>query len=205
MSSRESQERKKEEPLTSEEIETLRGEESWMPGNITFLNGYLDSRKDGELKPFLEYVRDHHVIEIGPGGHPLNKFVKCGSYIGVQPFEYHVPGIGAENYVIEDGLTYLRNLPDNSAVVVSFGVMDEDVLNYTPTSEASRKGLPSRYMKELAQEIRRVSTPFAIVVGSSVSHYMGEPDYAKSDWAGREGGFGGVYMCNLETTYKQCG
>jgi len=170
--------------LTTEQIRQL--ESSWMPGNIPYMTNYVEGiRRKEKLKPFLDLLADHAVVEIGPGGHPLNNFYQCGSYTGVQPHPCFVPNIGGEKYVLSDGLSYLRALSDNSAVVVSFGVLDEDVLNYG----FSNSHLSERYMQELAREIRRVAYPFAIVVGNNANKYMGVPDEVPAEITQ-----GGVYV-----------
>ncbi|MBI2137678.1 hypothetical protein HYU12_04120 [Candidatus Woesearchaeota archaeon] len=66
--------------------------------------------------PFFYQLQHHPVVEIGPGEHPITEFFPCKEYTS------------AENYYPGDGLSVLRKMPDKSAVVFSFGVIDDGVL-----------------------------------------------------------------------------
>jgi len=123
------------------------------------------------MAPYWEQLCNHRVIEIGPGASPINRDWKCKEYIGVQPFPCNVKGIG-DDYVLKDGLSFLREQEDSSAIIVSFGVLDESVLN--PLSIGGELG--ERYINEFAGEIKRVSHPFAIVIGFDASKYLGIPN-----------------------------
>ena len=127
--------------------------------------------------PFFSQLKNHPVVEIGPGEHPITEFFQCKEYTA------------AEGYYPNDGLSVLRKMPDKSAVVFSFGVIDDDVLgassSYTPPKQ---KQICTRYINELVDEIRRVAYPFAFIHGADTQKYMGQPDvthYPKD---------GGVYL-----------
>lgn len=92
---------------------------------------------------FEDLLRQHfsgeRVIELGPGASPLaEKFFEFGAkeYVGVEPFH---PELTEEalpiqdervNLVKDDGLTYLLQQPENSALVVSFGVLCPELLGW---------------------------------------------------------------------------
>jgi hypothetical protein len=165
-----------EEKLNPEEIENISN--FWMPGNISFINSYIRRAKvDQRTMVLLDELTKHPVIEIGPGGNPLNTFLECKSYVGVQPFECHVPNVG-ENYVIMDGLSYLRKQKDKSAIVVSFGVFDTDVLHFPDHKKMGiyDKDKINQYISELIEEVKRVSFPFAIIISADAEHFFGEPE-----------------------------
>ncbi len=135
---------------------------------------YLELVHDSkELAPYFAELNKHRVIEIGPGRNPITNHFRCGDY------SY------AESDWPRDGLSVLRKRGDRSAIVVSFGVIDDCVLLDTLTP--AREQLTSRYIHELVQEITRVTNPFAIIFGLDAQKYMGEPDL---NLVGR----GGVYL-----------
>jgi len=169
--------------LTDGQIKSL--ESSWMPGNESYSSTYIENiHRREKLTPFFEIMSQERVVEIGPGANPVSNYVSCGEYEGVSPHKCHVEGVG-ERYKLQDGLSYLREKLDRSSIVVSFGVMDEDVLIYGfKNFELSR-----RYIGELSREIKRVSWPFAIVVGADAKTYMGEADFVRARFTE-----GGVYV-----------
>ena len=173
-----------EDKLSELEIAALAKNEAWMNGNITYF-GYANRE---EFKPFVEQLKDHKVIEIGPGGHPINKFYECGDYQGVQPFKCYVPDIGGEDYVIEDGLTFLRKQADSSAIVVSIGAIDDDVLG--GNNPFLLPILSQRYAKELTSEVMRVASPFAMLLSNDILRYAGKPDVSEQLFGNK----GGVYL-----------
>lgn len=162
--------------LSSLEIESLR--QHWMPGNISYYSTTKSLQNIAE--DYFNKLRNHRVIEIGPGGHPINLDWPCKEYIGVQPHKCYVPEIGGENYILEDGLSFLRKQPDSSAIVVSFGVLDEDVLRYCSLFNSQATMLSEKYIKEIASEIKRVSSPYAIIVANAARDYLGEPNLIKN-------------------------
>ena len=87
-------------------------------------------------------------------------------------------------------VSFLRKQETNSAVIVSFGVMDELVLATGIHHNKIPQGI--KYMQELSEEIKRVSSPFAIIVGHRCTTYLGNADIYNIDWHG----FGGVYSFN---------
>lgn len=168
--------------LNQIEIEALRT--SWMGGTTSLFSGF---KGESEIYSYLNELRNHRVIEIGPGGNPVNLSFNCKEYMGVQPHKCFVPNIGGENYIIEDGLTFLRKKPSSSAVIVSFAVIDEDVLGYGNAWSLNDNQI--QYIKELADEIKRVSSPYAIVLGSDAEKYLGKANLIDIDFTR----MGGVY------------
>ena len=135
---------------------------------------YFDVVKDmRRLRPFFLSLQDKRVVEIGPGNRPVNAHYRCNGYISA-------PGYP------NDGLTVLSREPARSAVVVSFGVLDDSILG----GNASRQGprdLAKQYIEELVLEIRRVANPFSIIIGLDAEKYVGAPDIEAA-------GAGGVYF-----------
>ncbi|MFC1697392.1 hypothetical protein ACFL1H_03605 [Nanoarchaeota archaeon] len=159
--------------LSENNILTIEKSGAWMPGNSTMWEGSAPS----SLLSYFEQLINHKVIEIGPGGHPVNKFYPCKEYEGVQPHECYVPNIGGEDYILNDGLSFLREQPDSSAVVISLGVLDTLVLNFN----AEYQNLNYKYIEEFAEEIKRVMNPFAIISSADAGRFMGLPDIARFD------------------------
>ncbi len=114
------------------------------------------------VAPYFAQLRDHFVVEIGPGTNPITNHFQCKDYIS------------AEASYPEDGLSVLRKMSDKSAIVVSFGVIDDTILLSERNAITSQ--LTRRYIDELVREIRRVMNPFAIIFGANAQKYMGEPD-----------------------------
>ncbi len=138
--------------------------------DVSYLGIVHDYKK---LAPYFAKLRNHPVVEIGPGDNPITNYFPCKDYIY------------AEGHYPRDGLSVLRKRSDKSAIVVSFGVIDDTVLLDTLTQ--AREQLTARYINELVQEIKRVMSPFSIIFGRSATKYMGEPDL---DLIGK----GGVYL-----------
>ncbi len=154
------------EPLTEDELFNVQFLWNCMPGV-----GYLEIVHDSEkLAPYFAELKNHSVVEIGPGNNPITNYFPCKDYSYA---EGHYPG---------DGLSVLRKMGDKSAIVVSFGMIDDCVL--LDTSSPARAQLTTRYINELVQEIRRVMNPFAIIFGLSAKHYMGESDLDLVGWGG---------------------
>ena len=64
-----------------------------------------------------------------------------------------------------DALTFLHSQPSHSAYIYMAGVFD--IMECSPYAE--------QYKRQLALEIRRVAKS-ALIIGSKVSTYMGEPN-----------------------------
>lgn len=179
----------KDNKLTSREIWKLRNyhflhsDTSWIDGLIN-----SDLKYDNRLSSYFSQLKDYDVIEIGPGKRPLNKIFRCKSYRGVQSWYPEDEKLG---YIIDDGLSFLRKQPESSSVVVSFGVWDEDILG---VSNECRKGLATRYIKELSEEAMRVMRPFAIIYGISAGKYLGEPHIPIKGILDDEPPWGGIYL-----------
>jgi len=142
--------------------------------NISYLEDAMDFTM---LQPYFSALKDYRVVEIGPGDNPVTKHYNCKEYVA------------AEGYYPNDGLSVLKKEGDASGVVVSFGVIDNDVL--IDKSNGVRENLTVRYINELVGEIRRVINPFGIIIGGNVSKYMGEPDIPAID---SDTELGGVYF-----------
>jgi len=157
--------------LTKNEISEVSLE--WMHmSDTSYLESFFNSRY---LIPYFEELKNHEVIEIGPGDNPINKHFPCKEYSE------------AHGYPPHDGLSVLREKKDASVVVVSFGVIDDCIL--MPKHRNSE--LLLKYVEELVNEIKRVTNPFSIIVGNSAQKYMGNPDIpTSSDWLKS----GGVYL-----------
>ncbi|MEK6886264.1 MAG: hypothetical protein AABW88_00345 [Nanoarchaeota archaeon] len=139
-------------PLTREEIQTA--EREWYHFDYVPYSSVAMERK--ELLPFFNELKEHEVLEIGPGNNPINKHFPCKKYSA------------ALGYYPHDGLSLLRKKPSASAVVVSFGVIDDSILG--------KKEINKRYIDELVKEIRRVMNPFSIIFGTDAEKYLGKPD-----------------------------
>ena len=145
---------------------------------ISYFESYRGRKR---FLPYFDLLSSHRVIEIGPGVHPVNEYYLCGEYIDAAP---PYPN---------DGLSVLRRQPDASAVVVSFGVIDGTILAASfETMSPEKTRLLERYITELAEEIKRVMNPFAIVVGLDAERYLGKPHVYCSDGSPH----GGVYIPN---------
>lgn len=92
-------------------------------------------------------------------------------------------------------MSVLKQQQDASAVIVSFGVLDDEILGIITEGVMRLFGrgsdVCSRYAKELAHEIKRVMNPFGLIVGTSAAKYMGEPDVPAIRSDPR---YGGVYF-----------
>jgi len=157
--------------LTEDDILYL--QHKWLLSDTSYLNTALKCRS---LHPFFKKLKDYEVLEIGSGDNPVTNHHPCKSYES------------ASGYYPYDGLTVLKSKPDSSLVVVSFGVVESDVLVGSFETKESKS---VRYARELAHEIKRVSAPFSIIFGNCVDTYVGKPDiFAIRD----SPDFGGVYF-----------
>jgi len=159
-------------------------------GNLSMLRRNWLRRESSMMKtaqelpafiPYFSELEDHDVIEIGPGQNPVCRFFRCKSYKGVQPFVSR--GELGGDYLLTDGLSYLKTEPDNSAVVCMVGLDDFVLGNFG-------SNLHQAYVFQLAREIRRVSHPFAIVLGGDAKTWLGTADIGlelSDRW-------GGVYL-----------
>ncbi len=111
-----------------------------------------------EAQRFLaEEVSGRRIIEFGNKGYkagynvPSAKLFELGarSYEGCDP-KYDL-----------DALTFLLRQPDESAIVTSFGVLDDGVL-YMPGCEVDR--LLSKYTAELGKQIYRVTPKRGVTI-----------------------------------------
>ena len=153
--------------LMDEEIQAV--QYCWLQIDVPYLDVVLE---DDNLQPYFSFLKDHRVVEIGPGKNPIIKHYDCKEYIA------------ALGYYPHDGLSVLKKEDDASAVVVSFGVIDDSVLKNLP----SQKSLSSKYIEELVEEIWRVMNPFGIIFGRDAQKYMGEPNIPVIDYYPIAGG-----------------
>jgi len=151
--------------LTKEEIDRVRLKWHHM-SHISVLGHVLDLEF---LHPYFEALRNHDVFEIGPGYNPVTSHYPCRTY--------QAADVKHDN----DGLSVLRTKSDSSLVVVSFGVFDDDVLG------GRHDEMCERYGQALGREIKRVMSPFAIIIGRDARKYIGKADV-------RFVGLGGVYF-----------
>lgn len=93
-------------------------------------------------------IQGKRIIEIGDAGRSVNRpfFME----LGARSFETADP-----NFSGIDGLTYLMRQPDGSAVVTSFGVLDDGVL-YGPSGCEISTSL-GKYVGKLCNQIYRVT------------------------------------------------
>jgi hypothetical protein len=146
------------EPLTDEEIRNI----SYLWRSMSNVSYFETIHKSRRLAPYFAQLQHHPVLDIGPGENPVTNHFPCKEYRS------------AENYFPQDGLSVLKKMGDKSAIVVSFGVIDDSIL--LTTRNATLEQLTTRYIDELVQQIRRVMNPFAIIFGQKAQKYMGEPD-----------------------------
>lgn len=164
-----------EDSLTQEEIDEL-----VLNSFNNFTDSYLDdilsdmeSSEDRKYEPYFERLKDYDVLEIGPWTNPVNDHFECGSYEA------------ATRSLRKDGLTVLRDKPENSHVVLSFGVMDDNILSPHQWSKSENS---KKYIRELAEQIKRVSNPYAIIYGLHARKYLGEPDIPIPECNPKKGG-----------------
>lgn len=130
------------------------------------------------IKEMSEGLKGQRVIELGPGMHPIyEKLIsfEIDHYIAVEGFEPDATG-GALNVMLEnhgddhfqkvevvhkDALSYLLEQPDESAVVMSFGMMCPELQN----------GKNDLYYPFLAKEIHRVTPKDGLTL------YVGSRDF----------------------------
>ena len=137
---------------------------------------YLKSALDcNNLHHYFDALKEHDVIELGPGNNPVKKHFACKSYAT------------SHGYYPRDGLSILRKVENSSVVVVSFGVMDDTIL----LPFQGNKQLRLNYIHELVEEIIRVTNPFSIIFGLDAEKYMGAPKIPAIDCEAR---YGGVYL-----------
>lgn len=136
-------------------------------GNSEFYESFLyDLEKNSLLR---EGFRDRKVVELGPERKPVYVHLAqlgIADYTAVEPFyadetrEALRGHIGQINVVQVDGLSYLLTQPNDSCVVVSFGVLPY-------CSEP--------YNKSIAKEIFRTTVPGGISIhdlnGDSIKRY----------------------------------
>ncbi len=109
---------------------------------------------------FREKIKGKRVIELGPGADPkadwLYENCEISEYIGVEPFYPHLTrekitrNSEKNNVIQEDGLSFLLNQPDESAIVMSNGVICKELI-ISPYNENVD------YFRFLAKEIYRVT------------------------------------------------
>lgn len=162
-----------EDKLTEEELFEVQFLWKRM-SSVSYLEIVLE---DNKLSHYFSDLKNHRVVEIGPGNNSITKHYKCKEYIV------------ADGHYPNDGLSILKKEKDNSAVVISFGVIDDDILKDKLTR--AREGLSTRYINELVKEIRRVMNPFGIIIGNNAEKYLGEPDVSAILSCSK---IGGVYL-----------
>ena len=154
--------------LTGEEI--FQAQFCWASmEDASYLKSVLDYPT---LLPYFLDLRNHRTIEIGSGDNPINNHYPCREYVS------------AEGFYPKDGLSVLKKEGDESAAVVAFGVIDDCILK---SFSRKREGLAHRYIEELVEEIKRVMSPFAIIIGLDAQKYMGIADVSMDT-------LGGVYI-----------
>jgi hypothetical protein len=166
--------------LTEDEIGELVRNEFNNFSHVSGLRIFYDMLphfRQNEIRQYVVMLKDHPVIELGYGKSPLHRLFECGEYIGVDPFSD--PLVNAKGtkirYVKEDALTFLRKCRPSSAIVVSFGLLDNAVLGLPDKLNPRNKKL-MQYREELAEMIRGVAHPFALLYGSDAEKIMGKPD-----------------------------
>ncbi len=134
------------------------------------IDGKYDlNRLSDPVKEFLtKELHDKRIIELGNKGWKSASSMDelFGSSIRLNPkgeIAFQVLRFGARSYegcdpkYNEDGLSYLMRQADESAIVCSFGVLEDGVL-YGPPSMSNLR----RYSAELAKQIYRVTPKGAI-------------------------------------------
>lgn len=135
---------------------------------------YVLSRRSSEdlgeqLLQLREFIEGKVIIEIGSARTSILSYVtqlKVSSYVGVDPFvveatEESIKDFLRENpqyagklsAVSEDGLTFLRRQPIESATIVSSGVLDTSVIG----GKIRHDPVVAEYERELSSEIYRVT------------------------------------------------
>lgn len=123
------------------------------PGQATSDAGYRYdlSRLSREANDFLaKEVKGRRVIELGNKGCGPGLNVPSTTLLNLGAIDYS----GCDPVRNIDGLTFLLRQPDESAVVTSFGVLDEGVLF---AGECGIGALLNRYVDELGKQIYRVT------------------------------------------------
>lgn len=122
-------------------------------------------------------LQNQQVIEIGPGCNPLAAFllerIGVRKYVAVEPLRPELTerllNVGDSRIILErnDGLTYLLQQPDESAIVMSFGVLDWTLFDFLPFNTDgiswSRQEIDD-YMRLLVKEVYRVTPSGSITV-----------------------------------------
>ena len=122
-----------------------------------------------QLLRLREFVEGRPIIEIGSARTGILPYVaqlEVPSYVGVEPFAVrgtkgaiaeflrdNPQYVGALSAVPEDGLTFLRGQPTESATVVSSGVLDYSVIG----AYMRHSPVVAEYQRELCSEIYRVT------------------------------------------------
>lgn len=112
------------------------------------------------LQLFERQFMGKRVIELGPGADPKSNWLhdkyRISEYVGVEPFYPHLTGEKIEfsgrtiDVIKEDGLSFLIHQPDESAIVISNGVVCTELI-------LSHKNESVDYFRFLAKEIYRVT------------------------------------------------
>ncbi len=133
-----------------------------------FNYGYDLSKISKKAKEFLaKEVKDRRIIELGNKGY---RNINCDDknvFCNLPAAE--LLGLGARSYegcdpkYNVDGLTFLLRQPDESAIVTSFGVLEDGVL-YMPKGCGSIDHLLPMYTAELGKQIYRVTPKGAITL-----------------------------------------
>ena len=151
--------------------------------HVSDLRAFNDMRphlKNSEISKHLAMLKNHPVIELGYGRSPLYLMIECAAYTGVDPYPYMnnwtFPKPPKAKFVQEDALIFLRTQRPLSAIIVSFGLLDESILGPLNELDSDRKKRALQYQEELAENIRTVAHPFALLYGADTEKIMGKPD-----------------------------
>lgn len=108
---------------------------------------------------FAQTVNGKNIIELGTGAGPcFERLLQFGinSYTAVEPFHPDKTEQALKNHpktsiAKTDGLSFLLSQPDNSAIILSFGVLCQELFFYNYNS------LIENYFRFLIKEIYRVT------------------------------------------------
>ena len=142
--------------LTNEEIEIVTN--SFIVNQKIYFD---DDMSEEIIETFKRYkilnkIKDSLVIEIGCGNSPFCKKVECGSYIGIDLLISEKVVSKKERYIKNDALSFLKNQKNNSAIIVSFGVFNKEIMRGLIYKNRSLIQLRERYIQELVDKLAGV-------------------------------------------------
>lgn len=135
---------------------------------VSYIKNFLNFANDcRDFKNFFSWDRDcdeimnilnwRKILEIWVWLEPFNLHSNCWEYLWIDPFTWWIW------WIIEtDWLSFLRWCEDDFATIVSFWVIDDGII------------LSWDYLKEMVEEIKRVSDWYALLVGFDVLKYFWE-------------------------------